>query len=171
MEERAGKLDGPVWPADGNGVTRLIAQHTASLSFDALPQELVELIKQIVLDTLGVAIGASGLAPEARLRVYRNHFRITLAEALGATFPATARLLGGDGFGGLARRFVGAHPPTRPCLAEYGVLWKASYLATDRMRMFCEFEAESAEQIRNALRSAEVRFARVWPALKYQPKT
>ena len=58
-----------------------------------------------------------------------------------------------------------------PCLAEYGVLWKASYLATDRMRMFCEFEAESAEQIRNALRSAEVRFQRVWPALKYQPKT
>src|ERR1700730_8551303 len=51
----------------GNGVTRLIAQHTASLSFDALPQELVELIKQIVLDTLGVAIGASGLAPEARI--------------------------------------------------------------------------------------------------------
>ena len=51
----------------GNGVTRLIAQHAASLSFDALPKELVELIKQIVLDTLGVAIGASGLALEARI--------------------------------------------------------------------------------------------------------
>ena len=52
---------------DGNGVTSLIAQHAASLSFDALPQELVELIKQIVLDTLGVAIGASGLEPEGRI--------------------------------------------------------------------------------------------------------
>jgi 2-methylcitrate dehydratase PrpD len=52
---------------DGTGVTRVIAQHAASLSFEALPPELVELIKQIVLDTLGVAIGASGLAPEARV--------------------------------------------------------------------------------------------------------
>jgi hypothetical protein len=66
------------------------------------------------------AVCGDGLSPEARLRVYRNHVRITLAEALGATFPATARLLGGNGFGHLARRFVGTHPPTQPCLAEYG---------------------------------------------------
>jgi 2-methylcitrate dehydratase PrpD len=52
---------------DGTGVTRLVSEHAASLSFDELPQELVELIKQIVLDTLGVAIGASGLVPEARV--------------------------------------------------------------------------------------------------------
>lgn len=51
---------------DGTGVTRLVAESAASLAFDALPRDLVELIKQIVLDTLGVAIGASGLAPEAR---------------------------------------------------------------------------------------------------------
>jgi 2-methylcitrate dehydratase PrpD len=51
----------------GAGVTRAIAQHAASLAFEALPSELVDLIKQIVLDTLGVAIGASGLAPEARI--------------------------------------------------------------------------------------------------------
>src|SRR5580704_11665549 len=52
---------------DGSGVTRLVAQHAASLAYVSLPRELVELIKQIVLDTLGVAIGASGLAPEARI--------------------------------------------------------------------------------------------------------
>lgn len=52
---------------DGAGVTRSIAQHAAALAYDVLPRELVELIKQIVLDTLGVAIGASGLAPEARI--------------------------------------------------------------------------------------------------------
>lgn len=52
---------------DGAGVTRGIAQHAASLTFEALPRELVDLIKQIVLDTLGVSIGASGLAPEARI--------------------------------------------------------------------------------------------------------
>src|SRR5881275_3030897 len=52
---------------DGTGVTRLVSERAASLAYDALPPELVELIKQIVLDTLGVAIGASGLAPEGRI--------------------------------------------------------------------------------------------------------
>ena len=72
------------------------------------------------LAAAAAAVCGDGLAPEARLRVYRNHVRITLAEALGTTFPATARLLGQDGFDHLARRFVDAHPPTQPCLAEYG---------------------------------------------------
>jgi hypothetical protein len=56
-----------------------------------------------------------------------------------------------------------------PCLKRYGVTWKGSYLAVDRMKMVCVFEAESAEQIRDALRSAEVPFARCWPAIKYAP--
>ena len=47
--------------------TRKLAGHTAHLRYDALPASLVELIKQCVLDTLGVAIGASTLAPEAQL--------------------------------------------------------------------------------------------------------
>jgi Protein of unknown function (DUF4242) len=54
-----------------------------------------------------------------------------------------------------------------PCLQRYGVTWMASYLAHDRLKMICEFEAESPEKIRDALRSAEVPFARVWPAIKY----
>ena len=54
-----------------------------------------------------------------------------------------------------------------PCLQQYGVTWIASFLAVDRMKMICEFEAESQEHIRNALRSADVPFARVWPTLKY----
>src|SRR5262249_13408112 len=56
-----------------------------------------------------------------------------------------------------------------PCLARYGVTWKGSWLATDRLKMICEFECETAEQIRNALRSAEVPFARVWQCHKYTP--
>ena len=51
-----------------------------------------------------------------------------------------------------------------PCLAKYGVKWKATYLAADRMKMLCDFEAETAEEIMNALRSAEVPFVRVWQA-------
>src|SRR5947207_4547728 len=52
---------------DGTGLTRLVSEHAASLAYDVLPQAFVELIKQIVLDTKGVVIGASGLAPEARI--------------------------------------------------------------------------------------------------------
>jgi 2-methylcitrate dehydratase PrpD len=37
------------------------------LEYEALPSELVDLLKQCVLDTLGVATGASTLAPEAKL--------------------------------------------------------------------------------------------------------
>jgi hypothetical protein len=57
---------------------------------------------------------------------------------------------------------------TDPCLHQYGVAWVASYLAADRMKMICEFEAETMEQIRNALRSAELPFSRVWQAVKYE---
>jgi 2-methylcitrate dehydratase PrpD len=52
---------------NGIGVTRQISECAAALTYEALPPELVELTKQIILDTLGVAVGASGLAPEARI--------------------------------------------------------------------------------------------------------
>ena len=48
---------------DGTGVTRLVAQHAAALAFDALPRELVDLVKQIVLDTIGVVIAPAGSLP------------------------------------------------------------------------------------------------------------
>ena len=51
----------------GKGVTRKLARHAATLRYETLPPALVELTKQCVLDTLGVTIGASTLAPEARI--------------------------------------------------------------------------------------------------------
>jgi len=51
---------------DGVGATRRIASHVAGLRYEDLPAELVTLLKQCVLDTLGVSIAASTLAPEAR---------------------------------------------------------------------------------------------------------
>lgn len=51
----------------GVGATNKIARHLARLSYTDLPTALVELTKQCVLDTLGVTIGASSLAPEAKL--------------------------------------------------------------------------------------------------------
>ena len=47
--------------------TKKLAANAPQLRYDALPQALVELTKQCVLDTLGVAIGASTLAAEAAL--------------------------------------------------------------------------------------------------------
>ena len=52
-----------------SGVTRALAGHASGLAYDALPPRLVERIKQIVLDTLGVSIGASTLAEEAKIVV------------------------------------------------------------------------------------------------------
>lgn len=47
-------------------VTRQLAAHVADLRYESLPRELVHLVKQCVLDTLGVSIAASTLAPEAK---------------------------------------------------------------------------------------------------------
>lgn len=53
--------------ATGKDASRKLARHAATLAYDAIPRELIELTKQCVLDTLGVAIGASGVNEEARL--------------------------------------------------------------------------------------------------------
>jgi 2-methylcitrate dehydratase PrpD len=49
------------------GVSRALASYVASWTYDMLPPELVQLTKQCILDTLGVILGASGLAPEGRI--------------------------------------------------------------------------------------------------------
>ena len=52
---------------NGPGPTRRFAEYVAKLRYEDLPPALVELIKQCVLDTLGVSIAASTLAPEGRV--------------------------------------------------------------------------------------------------------
>ena len=49
------------------GITRKLARHAATLQYESLPPALVEMTKQCVLDTLGVCVGASTLAPEAKI--------------------------------------------------------------------------------------------------------
>lgn len=51
-----------------------------------------------------------------------------------------------------------------PCLEEYGLRWLQSYLAADRTRMTCVFEAPDAESVRAANRSADAHFDRIWRA-------
>jgi 2-methylcitrate dehydratase PrpD len=51
----------------GQDASRKLARHAVSLPYEALPQAVVELTKQGILDTLGVIVGASGLSPEAQV--------------------------------------------------------------------------------------------------------
>src|SRR5215210_1661831 len=49
------------------GPTRQLAEYVEKLRYDDLPQPLVRLIKQCVLDTLGVSLAATTLSPEAKI--------------------------------------------------------------------------------------------------------
>ena len=51
-----------------------------------------------------------------------------------------------------------------PCLDAQGVRWVQSFLALDRRRRICIFEAADAEAVRAAYRTAEVSFVRAWSA-------
>lgn len=89
----------------------------------ALPELQGRLAEAIVTGrTVGLdaEIADDGIPWHRRIQIYRNHYRITLAEALAATFPAVQRLVGDACFGSLARRFVRLSPPAGPCLFEYG---------------------------------------------------
>src|SRR5262245_48907071 len=65
-------------------------------------------------------IAADGLDPRARLAVYRHHVLTTLTAVLEAAFPVVSRLVDRRFFGYAADAFIRRHPPTSPCLAEYG---------------------------------------------------
>jgi len=75
------------------------------------------------------AIAADGLAPAARLQIYRYHVLTSLTEALQATFPVVCRLVDARFFGYAADTYIRQYPPTTPCLFEYGVHFPA-FLAT-----------------------------------------
>lgn len=80
-------------------------------------------------DALLDLIAADGLAPAARLRIYRNHVLATLTDALAATYPVVCRLVDARFFRYAADRYIRAHPPAAPCLFEYGESF-AEFLAT-----------------------------------------
>jgi hypothetical protein len=89
----------------------------------ALPELQARFAEAILReDAAGVAgaVVADGLAPAARVQVYRNHVFTSLTEALEATFPVVCRLVDRRFFGFAADRYVRGHPPISPCLFEYG---------------------------------------------------
>jgi hypothetical protein len=68
-------------------------------------------------------------APERRLSIHRRHYETSLANALLQKFPATAWLVGTPLLTDAALLFARAHPPSAPCIAEYGEGFPA-FLAT-----------------------------------------
>ena len=75
------------------------------------------------------AIVGDGLAPEARLAMYRHHVATSLTDLLESIYPVVCRLVDRRFFGYAADRFIAAHPPAGPCLVEYGD-GLAEFLAT-----------------------------------------
>lgn len=62
----------------------------------------------------------TGKSTQARLQIYRNHFLISLTEAMAATYPVTRVYLGADTFDALVQDYVRDQPPVSGCLADYG---------------------------------------------------
>ena len=71
------------------------------------------------------AVLVGGGDPARRLAVHQRHYRVTLTASLVSRFPATAWLVGSEFVAAAAEAFVAAHPPSRPCIAEYGETFPA----------------------------------------------
>lgn len=82
------------------------------------------------------AVRGDGLAPSARLQIYRNHFLLSLTAALAKTFPVLERLVGEGYFKSLCRDFIVTHPPRAPCLFEYGAELAEYCEARDDLRSY-----------------------------------
>lgn len=61
-----------------------------------------------------------GIDGRKRLAIHQRHYTASLVTALLDRLPATVWLVGSQFVTDAARRFVQEHPPSRPCIAEYG---------------------------------------------------
>ncbi|SCU85553.1 conserved hypothetical protein [Cupriavidus necator] len=94
------------------------------------PPSLLDLQHAIARDLWGGAdsgdgsgsahVTADGLAPQARLGIYRNTATATLVAALRLSYPAIQALIGAEFFEGAARLFIEKSPPQRAWLDGYG---------------------------------------------------
>jgi len=71
-------------------------------------------------DAIPPGVRGDGLAPSARVQIYRHHVLTTLTEALKDTYPVVCRLVDERFFAFAADRYIRTCPPTAPCLFEYG---------------------------------------------------
>jgi hypothetical protein len=67
--------------------------------------------------------------PARRFAIHARHYNASVARAIVGRFAATVWLVGSEPIIRAAAAFVREHPPTMPCMAEYGVGFPA-YLAS-----------------------------------------
>ncbi len=79
-------------------------------------------------------VRADGIAPAARLGVYRGNVQAALTGALRLNFPVVETLVGRAFFDAVALRFIEAAPPLSPMLARYGAGFAAFLGADPRAR-------------------------------------
>ena len=56
----------------------------------------------------------------------------------------------------------------KPCLEVRGIRRLRSWLADDRRRMICEYQATDAQTVREAYLSAGVGYAQIWPGQLFE---
>ncbi len=80
-------------------------------------------IRDALVDGNGAAVAPvllGGSRPEHRLGIHQRHYVASLTRALVERFPATVWLVGSELVTNVATAFIREHPPSRPCVAEYG---------------------------------------------------
>jgi hypothetical protein len=83
-----------------------------------------------------------GWQPLKRFDIHRRHYEESLTTAVLGRFPATGWLVGSKRIEAAARAFVHEHPPTAPCIAEYGSAFPgflATWPETERLTYVPEF--------------------------------
>ena len=80
-------------------------------------------IRDALVDGNGAAVAPvllGGSCPAQRLAIHQRHYVAILTRALVERFPATVWLVGSELVTHVATSFIREHPPSRPCVAEYG---------------------------------------------------
>jgi hypothetical protein len=90
------------------------------LKLPDLQSDIGRAILEEEIEDIIAAIPGDGLSAASRLRIYRNHFLVTLTDALKVVFPVVHRLVDERFFAYAAHEFLREHPPSSRCLGEFG---------------------------------------------------
>src|SRR5262245_4991536 len=100
------------------------APHSWELDVMLKLHEIQSGVRRAVLGSSRPEIVAAILGEEAeaqaRLNIHRHHVIHSLTEALKANFPVVCRVVDPRSSAYAADSVIRSHPPTAPCLAEYG---------------------------------------------------
>lgn len=89
------------------------------MSLEVFQQSMADALLEVRLPDQ-LPVHCNGRPIEDCLQIYRDHYLISLVEAIAATFPVTRKQLGDRDFFTLVQRYVLAQSPRSGCLADYG---------------------------------------------------